>query len=97
MTTLADQIIAALSSGHDSLSTTVRGFSPEDLARPSGASEWQVHQVLSHLGSGAEITLAGLRAAQDGAPNPGGDSATTSSRPSSARSGSQTDAVSGFP
>jgi uncharacterized protein (TIGR03083 family) len=73
MTTLADQTIAALRSGHDALTTAVRGFSPDDLVRPSGAAEWQVHQVLSHLGSGAEISLATLRAAEDGAPNPGGD------------------------
>lgn len=73
MTTLADHIIAALRSGHDALSAAVRGFSPQDLASPSGSSEWQVHQVLSHLGSGAEINLATLRAAESGEPNPGGD------------------------
>ena len=35
---------------------------PAQLTGPSGASEWTVAEVLSHLGSGAEITLAALRA-----------------------------------
>jgi uncharacterized protein (TIGR03083 family) len=73
MSTQADQVIDALRSGHDDLSALVRGLSPDDLIRPSGASEWQVSQVLSHLGSGAEINLAGLTAAQTGAPAPAGD------------------------
>ncbi|MGW4467609.1 maleylpyruvate isomerase family mycothiol-dependent enzyme [Micromonospora sp. NPDC004704] len=73
MTTLADQPIAALRSGHDELSGFVRDLGPEDLVHPSGASEWQVSQVLSHLGSGAEIGLAQLTAARDGGPAPDGD------------------------
>lgn len=44
----------------------------DQLAGPSGASEWPLHQVFSHLGSGAEITLAGLRTAL-GAAVPGED------------------------
>ncbi|MGI5212830.1 maleylpyruvate isomerase family mycothiol-dependent enzyme [Plantactinospora sp. CA-290183] len=68
MATLADQTIAALRSGHEELATLVRDLGPDDLVRPSGASEWQVSQVLSHLGSGAEINLAALSAARgDGA------------------------------
>ena len=39
----------------------------------SGASEWSVAQVLSHLGSGAEIALAGLQAAAAGTDRPGQD------------------------
>lgn len=62
----ADETINALRSGHDDLATLVRGFTADDLARPSGASEWDVSQVLSHLGSGAEINLAGLNGALDG-------------------------------
>ncbi|GIH16191.1 maleylpyruvate isomerase family mycothiol-dependent enzyme [Rugosimonospora africana] len=73
MATLADQTIAALRSGHDSLAALVAGLSPDDLTRPSAASEWQVSQVLSHLGSGAEIGLAGLTAALTDAPGPDGD------------------------
>jgi uncharacterized protein (TIGR03083 family) len=69
----ADTVIAALRSGHDSLADHVSGFSDEDLARPSGAVEWDISQVLSHLGSGAEIARATLQAALDGEPNPGPD------------------------
>lgn len=60
MATLADTTIAALRSGHDELAALVRDLGPTDLTRPSGASEWQVSQVLSHLGSGAEINQATL-------------------------------------
>ncbi len=70
MATLADQTIDALRSGHDQLATLVSGLEPDDLARPSAASQWQVSQVLSHLGSGAEISLAGLTAARAGEPAP---------------------------
>ena len=69
--TNADAIIAALRSGNDSLAGLVSGYSDEQLAGPTGADEWDVSQVLSHLGSGAEITQAGLQAALDGKPNPG--------------------------
>ncbi|MER6351608.1 maleylpyruvate isomerase family mycothiol-dependent enzyme [Streptomyces sp. NPDC001634] len=69
MTDRADQIIEALRSGHDQLSEVVRGLGPEDLTRTSGASEWDVSQVLSHMGSGAEIALAALdRALSGGGP-----------------------------
>ncbi len=73
MPTLADQTIVALRSGHDSLAALVAGLSPDDLTRPSAATEWQVSQVLSHLGSGAEIGLAALTAAQGGGAGPDGD------------------------
>lgn len=66
-------VIAALRSGHDTLAGLVSGLSDADLAKPTGAAEWDVSQVLSHLGSGAEINQATLRAAVDGKPNPGMD------------------------
>ncbi|WP_151482702.1 maleylpyruvate isomerase family mycothiol-dependent enzyme [Streptomyces albicerus] len=66
MTDRADQIIDALRSGHDYLTTVVHGLATADLTRPSGASEWDVSQVLSHLGSGAEIGLATLEGALSG-------------------------------
>jgi len=69
----ADTNIAALRSGHDSLAASVSKLSDDDLARTSGAAEWDVAQVLSHLGSGAEIGRATVQAALDGRPNPGGD------------------------
>src|SRR6202044_124620 len=67
----ADEIIAALRSGNDSLAGLVSGYSDEQLAGPTGADEWDVSQVLSHLGSGAEITQKGLQAALERKPNPG--------------------------
>ncbi|HWC80069.1 MAG TPA: maleylpyruvate isomerase family mycothiol-dependent enzyme [Pseudonocardiaceae bacterium] len=66
MTSQADRMIEALRSGHQQLVELVNGVTPEDLTRISGASEWTVAQVLSHLGSGAEITLAGLENALAG-------------------------------
>src|SRR3982750_4859153 len=70
MTSLADRTIASLRATHDELAGLVRTLDDDQLTRPSGASEWTVAQVLSHLGSGAEISLAGFRAALDGAPAP---------------------------
>lgn len=71
MTTLADRTIDALRSNHDDLAARVRGYDDTDLAQPSGASGWEVAQVLSHLGSGAEIGLAGLRSGLAGQDAPG--------------------------
>jgi uncharacterized protein (TIGR03083 family) len=73
MTDRADQTIKALRSGLDDLAALVRGFTAEDLARRSGASQWDVSQVLSHLGSGAEISLAGLEGALNGTEAPAGE------------------------
>jgi uncharacterized protein (TIGR03083 family) len=73
VTGLADSAIAALRSHHEDLAARVRGFDDDDLARESGASEWPVAQVLSHLGGGAEITLAGLQATAAGGERPGRD------------------------
>ncbi len=73
MTDRAAETIQALRSAHDDLTAMVRGFGPDDLARPSGASEWDVSQVLSPLGSGAAINLAALTAALEGTGTPDGD------------------------
>lgn len=73
MTSLADRTIAALRSVHDDLAGHVQGLSDEQLSGPSGASEWTVAQVLSHLGSGAEIARAGYLAARDDTEPPGQD------------------------
>jgi uncharacterized protein (TIGR03083 family) len=69
----ADTIISALRTGHDRLAELVARLSDADLAGPSGASEWDISQVLSHLGSGAEISQAAVQAAVHGKPNPGRD------------------------
>lgn len=71
MTTLAGRTIAALRSEHDTLAATVPALTTDQLTGKSGASDWTVADVLSHLGSGAEITLAGLRAALGEAEKPG--------------------------
>jgi uncharacterized protein (TIGR03083 family) len=47
--------ITALRSAHDRLAAFVATASADDLAHPSMCSDWKVAQVLSHLGSGAEI------------------------------------------
>ena len=63
MTSLADRTIAALRTSHDDVAVLVPDLTDEQLTGPSGAAEWTVAQVLSHLGSGAEIGLATLETA----------------------------------
>jgi uncharacterized protein (TIGR03083 family) len=70
MSITADQAIAALRSSHDDLAGFVGGFGPDDLRHASAATEWDVSQVLSHLGSGAEISLAALERSLAGDPPP---------------------------
>lgn len=71
MTDLADRSVASLRLHHDRLEALASRLSPEQLAGPSGAEEWTVAQVLSHLGSGAEIMLRPVRAAIEGTPPEG--------------------------
>ena len=73
----AHTIIAALRSGHDSLADLVPKLGDDDLTRPSGAAEWDISQVLSHLGSGAVITRATVQAALEGDSGPDRDLAMT--------------------
>ncbi len=54
--------IEALRTSHDRLLGIVKGLSPAAVEGPSYCSEWSIAQVLSHLGSGAEIHLANLEA-----------------------------------
>jgi uncharacterized protein (TIGR03083 family) len=70
MTASADRMINALRSGHDALAAKVVTMTPEALRGPSGASEWTVAQVLSHLGSGAEINSGTLARSLRGADEP---------------------------
>ena len=67
----ANSVIDALRAGDDELSPLVRDMTPEQLTAPSAAADWDVSQVLSHLGSGAVITLATFDAALGGRPTPG--------------------------
>lgn len=56
----ARHIIAVLRAAHGDLAGRVARMSDGDLARTSGARDWTVAQVLSHLGSGAEIAQGTL-------------------------------------
>jgi uncharacterized protein (TIGR03083 family) len=51
------QWIATLRNSHERLASLVRPLSPEQLREQSFCSDWSVAQVLSHLGSGADIAL----------------------------------------
>jgi uncharacterized protein (TIGR03083 family) len=73
MPSLAHRTIADLRTLHDELAALVPTLTEAQLAGPSGASEWTVAQVLSHLGSGSEISLATYRAALTGAAGPGSE------------------------
>jgi uncharacterized protein (TIGR03083 family) len=66
MTELVDQTIAALRANHDRLAEVVSGLTPDQLTGPSGASDWTIADVLSHLGSGAEIGWYPVQAAATG-------------------------------
>ncbi|QIG43038.1 maleylpyruvate isomerase family mycothiol-dependent enzyme [Nocardioides anomalus] len=72
MSDLVDRSIAELRAQHDQLAEVVAGLTQEQLTGPSGASEWSVADVLSHLGSGAEIgrypVVAALTSADVDAP-----------------------------
>ncbi|MEO8888741.1 MAG: maleylpyruvate isomerase family mycothiol-dependent enzyme [Jatrophihabitantaceae bacterium] len=70
MTSLADRTIAALRAEHEATVTLVRDLTDEQLVEASGAAEWTVAAVLSHLGSAAVITLAGVQSALGAGPPP---------------------------
>jgi uncharacterized protein (TIGR03083 family) len=69
----ADTVIAALRTGYDALADLVKKFDDEALAGPSAATEWDIAQVLSHLGSGAEIMTTTVQLALAGKPPAAGD------------------------
>ena len=60
MTSLVDETIAELRANHDRLRAVVEGLTDDQLAAQSGAEKWTVADVLSHLGSGAEIARYSL-------------------------------------
>lgn len=63
--------VDALSGSHDRLSDMVGALGPDGLRDPSYCDDWTISQVLSHLGSGAEIFQATLDAVAAGDPPPG--------------------------
>ncbi|MGC9961837.1 MAG: maleylpyruvate isomerase family mycothiol-dependent enzyme [Acidimicrobiales bacterium] len=65
--------IAALRSSHERLRTCVETLGTDDVEQPSYDSEWSIAQVLSHLGSQAEIFGLFLNAGLSGGDPPGGD------------------------
>jgi uncharacterized protein (TIGR03083 family) len=60
--------IAALRNSHERLASLVGAMSEEQLTGQSYDRDWTVAQVLSHLGSGAEIALLMLEATLAGQP-----------------------------
>jgi uncharacterized protein (TIGR03083 family) len=52
--------IATLRNSHERLAALVRPLSPEQVRAQSYDRDWSVAQLLSHLGSGAEIALMSL-------------------------------------
>ena len=63
--------IGALRHSHETLRALVEPLDPGQLEQPSYASEWSIAQVLSHLGSQAEIFGLFLDASLDGGEPPG--------------------------
>jgi uncharacterized protein (TIGR03083 family) len=73
METSPDPWIGALRHSHDRLQAVVEPLGLADLEQRSYASEWSIAQVLSHLGSGAEIFGLFLEAGLTGQEPPGRD------------------------
>ncbi|HEY3733937.1 MAG TPA: maleylpyruvate isomerase N-terminal domain-containing protein [Streptosporangiaceae bacterium] len=68
--------IATLRNSHERLASLVKPLSPEELRGQSYCRDWSIAQVLSHLGSGAEIAQMMLPAALGDA-EPAGQEAFT--------------------
>ncbi|MGP8001401.1 MAG: maleylpyruvate isomerase family mycothiol-dependent enzyme [Streptosporangiaceae bacterium] len=59
-------LIGVLRNSHDRLAGLVRPLGPDQLRAQSYDRDWTIAQVLSHLGSGAEIATLNLSAALSG-------------------------------
>jgi len=66
--------IKALHNSHDRLSSLLEGVAPEQVSGPSYCSDWTIAQVLSHLGSGAEIFSLMIQAVLNDEEPPGRES-----------------------
>jgi uncharacterized protein (TIGR03083 family) len=62
--------VSALRASHDRLSAIVAGLDADSLRTQSYAKEWTIADVLSHLGSGAEIFSLVIEAGVTGADQP---------------------------
>lgn len=65
--------MAALRHSHDALRANVEPLDEDRLRQRSYCSDWSIAQVLSHLGSGAEIFSIFLEAGLTGTEPPGAD------------------------
>lgn len=65
----ARDLVATLRTLHDRLAAATVDLSPEQLRTTSYATEWTVADVLSHLGSGAELTLMRLDSDEEDGPS----------------------------
>jgi uncharacterized protein (TIGR03083 family) len=65
--------IGALRHSHDALRANVESLEEDGLRQRSYCSDWSIAQVLSHLGSGAEIFSLFLEAGLAGTEPPGAD------------------------
>jgi uncharacterized protein (TIGR03083 family) len=72
----ADAWIDALRAAHDEIADIARPLDEAGLARTSGSSEWDVAQVLGHLGSQSEIGLGTVQAVLEHRDPPGADATT---------------------
>lgn len=63
--------LAAVRESHQRLVDCVAGLTDDQLSGPSYDDEWTIAQVLSHLGSGAEIFSMVLLAGREGRSAPG--------------------------
>jgi len=70
MSELVDRTIVALRTEHDTVVTLLPNLTDDLLSGPSGAADWSIAQVLSHLGSSAELGVVPLLAALEGGPAP---------------------------
>ena len=66
MTSDPRALIGILRNSHDRLAALVQPLGPDQLRAQSYDDDWTIAQVLSHLGSGAEIAELNLSAALTG-------------------------------
>jgi uncharacterized protein (TIGR03083 family) len=71
-----DVWLSAANRSHRRLADAVEPLSAEQVSGPSYDDEWSIAQVLSHLGSGAQIFSMFLRAGRRHEPGPGMDEFT---------------------
>jgi uncharacterized protein (TIGR03083 family) len=65
--------LSALRQSQQQLAALVEPMSDQEVEAPSYDTEWSIAQVLSHLGSGAEIFSLFVEAGLNGAPSPGAE------------------------